>query len=87
MERSLPLVKQDPKGGAMRPKNINASDGTEQKNINETARTEWGRPSHADLDKITGRFFGFHPTTEAMNAVAKAIATISSATELEILGV
>ncbi len=71
----------------MRPQNINASESTEHKNINETARTEWGRPTHADLDKITGKFFGFHPTTEAIDAIAKTIATISSATELEILGV
>jgi len=71
----------------MRPQNINASESTEQKNINETARTEWGRLSHTDSDKNTGKFFGFHPTTEAIDAIAKAIATISSATELEILGV
>ena len=71
----------------MRPQNINASESTEQKNINETTRTEWGQLSHADPDKNTGKFFGFHPTTEAIDAIAKAIATISSATELEILGV
>jgi len=87
MERRLPLVKQDATGGVMRPENINASDRTEHKNINEAARTERERLSHADLDTITGRFFGFHPTTEAIDAIAKAVATISSATELEILGV
>jgi len=32
-------------------------------------------------------FFATHATTEAIDAVAKAIATICSATELEILGV
>ena len=76
-----------PKGGAMRPQNISATESTEHKKINETARTEWERLSHADLDKITGRFLGFRPTAEAIDAIAKAIATISSATELEILGV
>lgn len=56
-------------------------------NINETANREWQRLSDADLERTTGGFFAFHATTEAIDAVAQVIATISSATELEILGV
>jgi len=69
----------------MRTTNINASESAEQKN--ETAYREWERLSDADLGKTRGGFFATHATTEAIDAVAKAIATICSATELEILGV
>ena len=71
----------------MGTKNINASESAKQKNINETAYREWERRSDADLGKTRGGFFATQATTEAIDAVAKAIATICSATELEILGV
>jgi hypothetical protein len=69
---------------AMKSKNINVSDSAEQ--ANETAYRERERLSGADLGKTRGGFFAIHATTEAIDAVAKAIATICSATELEILG-
>ena len=70
----------------MGTKNINASESAEHKNINETAYRDWKLLSDADLGKTKGGFFTIHATTEAI-AVAKAISTISSTTELEILGV
>jgi len=69
----------------MRTKNINPSESADQKN--ETAYRERERLSDADLGKTRGGFFAIHATTEAIDAVAKAIATICSATELEILGI
>ena len=71
----------------MRTKNINASESADHKNINETAYTQWERLSDADLGKTRGGFFAVHARTEAIDAVAKAIASICSATELGILGV
>jgi len=71
----------------MRTENINASESAEHKNINETAYREWEPLSDPDLGKTRGGFFAIHATTEAIDAVAKSIATICSATELEILGI
>ena len=71
----------------MRTENINASESAEHKNISETGYREWELLSDADLGKARGGFFAIHATTEAIDAVAKSIATICSATELEILGI
>jgi len=71
----------------METKNINSSESAEHKNINETTSREWERLSDADLGRTRGGFFAIHATTEAIDVVAKSIATICSATELEILGV
>ena len=71
----------------MRSKNINARESAEHKSINETAYREWELLSDADLGRTRGGFFAIQATTEAIDAVAKSIATICSATELEILGV
>ena len=71
----------------MRIENINASESAEYTDINETAHSESERLSNAELRKTRGGFFATHATTEGIDAVAKAIATICSATELEILGV